>query len=258
MNHFVKLAGLLFLPSIITGCGDNPSTKYPEQTIFQHIDIIATQDSIKAKSEYYSNDVIYFSSENEKQFLTINSDKKFELNVQRSSLADSHHNFTTYIDKSQLESRLLSGDQFAVIFERSNGNTLESSASLPAFIQFITPIEAQQIDHSSEDLIIEWDLASAKENALYLQGECLVDTYPYDFKDISGPNFDITLGQTSLTIAANSLQINTWYEQETCEVTAHFFNESTGLVDENFAGGTYKISSHSTRKFTLTNLQAGN
>ena len=77
MNHFVKLAGLLFLPSIITGCGDNPSTKYPEQTIFQHIDIIATQDSIKAKSEYYSNDVIYFSSENEKQFLTINSDKKF-------------------------------------------------------------------------------------------------------------------------------------------------------------------------------------
>jgi len=258
MNHFIKLAGLLLLPSIITGCGDNPSTKYPEQTIFQHIDIIATQDSIKAKSEYYSNNVVYFSSENEKQFLTINSDKKFELNVQRTSSASSHHDFTTLIDQSQLESSLLSGDQFAVIFERSNGNVLESSASLPDFIQFITPIEAQQIDHSSEDLIFEWDLSSAKENALYLQGECLVETYPYDFKDISGPNFDITPGQTSLTIAVNSLQINTWYEQDTCEVTAHFFNEDTGVIDEDLAGGTYKISSHSTRTFILKNLQAGN
>ena len=258
MNYFIKLAGLLLLPSIITGCGDNPSTKYPEQTIFQHIDIIAKQNSIKAKSEYYSNDVIYFSSENEKQFLTINNDKKFELNVQRTSLSSSHHDFTTVIDLNQLESSLLSGDQFKVIFERSNGNVLESSASLPDFIQFITPIEAQQIDHSSEDLIIEWDFPSAKENALYLQGECLVETYPYDFKDISGPNFEITPGQTRLTIAGNSLQINTWYEQDTCEVTAHLYNENTGVIDEDFAGGTYKISSHSTRKFILKNLQVGN
>jgi len=258
MNHFIKLAGLLLIPNMITGCGDNPSTKYPEQTIFQHIDIIASDNNIKAKSEYYSNNVIYFSSENEKQFLTINSNQKFELNVQRSSLISSHHDFTTFIDDDQLTSSLKSGDRLNVIFERSNGNILESTASLPEMIQFTSPLANQQLDHSSEDLIIEWDLTFNKETDLYLAGECLVKTYSNDFQGISGFKVEVAPGQTNLTISMNSLQINSFYEQDTCEVTAHLYNESIGLIDEGFAGGTFKISSHSTRKFILNNLKASN
>lgn len=107
-------------------------------------------------------------------------------------------------------------------------------------------------------MIIEWDLAFTKENALYLQGECLVETYLSDFKDISGSSFDIAPGQTSLIIDSNSLQIKAWYEQDTCAITAHFYNKNSGLTDKDFAGGTYKISSHSTRTFILNNLKAGN
>lgn len=86
MSHVIKLSSLIFISYFLSGCGsDNPSTQYPEQTIFQHINITATQNAIKANSEYYSNDVVYFSSNNEKQFLSINDDKKFELKVKRTS-----------------------------------------------------------------------------------------------------------------------------------------------------------------------------
>lgn len=256
MNHVIKLSSLIFIPYFLSGCGsDNPSTQYPEQTIFQHINITATQNAIKANSEYYSNDVVYFSSNNEKQFLSINDDKKFELKVKRTSTPD-YNSSTDYLTDIEVDQPLMPGDVFKVIFERSNGNTLESKASLPEFIQFISPQEAQTIDHSTEDLIIEWDLAANKNSKLSLQGECLLGEFHNSLPNMI--SFNLEPGQTLLTIDANSLEKHYGLEEDNCEVTANLYNEVEGINDTNFAGGTYKISSHSKQKFVLSNLQDPN
>jgi hypothetical protein len=259
MNHFIKLTGLLLLPAILIGCGggpkSKPSEKYPEQVLFQHIEITATRNAINAKSEYFSNNVIYFSSNDEKQFLSINDDQKFELAITRTS-SPSYPSGPSYVTDIEVDQPLIPGDQFKVIFERSNGNILESTASLPEFIQFISPFEAQEIDHSTEDLIIEWDLAANKNSTLSLQGECLLGEFHNLLPNMI--SFNLEPGQTSLTIDANSLEKHYEFEEDSCEVTAHLYNETKGINDTDFAGGTYKISSHSTRKFILKNLQAGN
>jgi len=256
MNHFIKLSGLLLLPAILSGCGaDNPSTQYPEQVIFQHINITATQNTIKASSEYYSNDVVYFSSNDEKQFLSINDDKKFELKVKRTSTPD-YNSSPGYVTDIEVDQPLIPGDLFKVIFERSNGNTLESTAVLPDFIQFISPLEAQIIDHSTEDLIIEWDLAANRNSKLSLQGECLLGEFHNLLPNMI--SFNLEPEQTLLTIDANSLKKHYGFEEDSCEVTANLYNEIEGSNDTNFAGGTYKISSHSKQKFVLSNLQDPN
>ena len=171
MNHLIKSSSILMLISLIGCTDDNPSTDYPEQLIFQNIDITVSKNSINATSAYFSNDVIYFSSPNEQQFLSINNNQQFSLNIKRTKTNEySSSDYSTHISDEQLSSPLQAGDELTVIFNRSTGSVLESSAQVPNFIQFLAPTSEEIIDHSTTDLSIEWDVPVTQNSKLYLRG----------------------------------------------------------------------------------------
>tara|TARA_B100000809_G_scaffold261674_1_gene311014 strand:- start:606 stop:1358 length:753 start_codon:yes stop_codon:yes gene_type:complete len=245
----------------LTGCedNDNPSTIYPEQLIFQNIDITVTNNSINATSAYFSNDVIYFSSLDEKQLLSINRNQQFSLNIKRSQASEySPIDYTTYISEEQLSSSLQAGDELTVIFNRSTGSVLESSAQVPRFARFLAPFTEQVIDHSTTDLSIEWDLAASESSKLYLRGECLSQPFTVGNNEFSVLPYDLTEGQTSLLIPMNTIDKAYGFDSENCSVSAHLYQQNTGIIDPNFAGGRYNIKSDSSISFTLTNLKDTN
>ena len=259
MSYLIKSSSLPIL-IVLTGCyEDNPSTKYPEQLIFQNIDITVTNNSINATSAYHSNGVIYFSSPDEKQFLSINNNQEFPLNIKRTKASGySPKDYTTHISAEQLPSSLQAGDELTVIFNRSNGAVLESSAQVPKFSQFLAPITEEIIDHSTTDLSIEWDLSATNNSTLYLRGECLKQMFYLDVHELPGLPYDLTAGQTSLLIPMNTIDTAYGFEGESCTVSAHLNRQNTGTIDPNFAGGRYNLSSDSSISFTLTNLKATN
>lgn len=259
MNHLIKLSSILILISL-TGCSDdNPSTEYPEQLIFQNIDITVTNNSINAVSAYFSNDVIYFSSPNEKQLLSINNNQQFSLNIKRTKTSDYNpQDYVTHISSEQLTSSLQAGDELSVIFNRSTGSILESSAQVPQFTQFLAPITEEIIDHSTTDLSIEWDLAVTQSSKLYLLGECLNQQFYIDNNELEGLPYDLEVGQTSLLIPMNTINTVYGFDGEGCTVNAHLYRQNTGTIDPDFAGGHYNIKSDSSISFTLTNLKDTN
>ena len=260
MNHLIKLSSLSIL-IVLTGCdsNDNPSTKYPEQLIFQNIDITVTHNSINATSAYFSNDVIYFSSPDEQQLLSINNNQQFSLNIKRTQENDYHlKDYTTYISVEQLSSSLQAGDELTVIFNRSTGSVLASSAQIPAFSQFLAPISAQVIDHSTTDLSIEWDLAATDNTKLYLRGECLNQNFSIGNDELAGLPYELIAGQTSLLIPMNTISRAYWVDGDNCTGSANLYQQSTGTIDPDFAGGRYYIKSDSSISFTLTNLKDTN
>ena len=259
MNHLIKSSSILMLISLIGCTDDNPSTDYPEQLIFQNIDITVSKNSINATSAYFSNDVIYFSSPNEQQFLSINNNQQFSLNIKRTKASNfSSSDYSTYISDEQLSSPLQAGDELTVIFNRSTGSVLESSAQVPNFFQFLTPTSEKIIDHSTTDLSIEWDVPVTQNSKLYLRGECLEQDYSFVNIDLAGVPYDLAEGQTRLLIPMNTINKVYGFEDEGCTVNAHLYQENTGTIDPNFAGGHYNIKSDSSISFTLTNLQDTN
>lgn len=259
----------LFPLFILAGCGDDsPSAKYPEQVIFQNLDITISQGNVEVASDYFSNGVLYFSSADEKQYLSINNNQTFELDVKRSKKSTPDFISSTTISAEQLSQPIKQGDELKVSFNRSTGNVLESRVIVPDFIQFISPNVEQKIDHSTTDIDIQWDMPAQANSKLYLQGHCLEIDYVKDNQSYlnnlenevyrSSLIYELSEGQTNLTLLANSLSYNEWFEDEQCEVTANLYYKASGEVDSHFAGGHINLINHSQLTFTLTNIAVGN
>ncbi len=263
MKKVIQLSSLIILPSIIAGCGGSssePSEYYPNQVLFQHIEATAGSNSIRVESKYYSNRDIYLSSNSEQQFFSLNDGEQFKLNADIDKDYDSNYLDvnTTIISNEQLKQNLQSGDDIKVLFERENGTTLVSSANIPNFITFLAPVANSVIDHSDHDLTIEWDITEANANKLYLSGVCLPNNFSninnFNFDHPQGVAFELTPEQTSITIEANTLFSNHWTPDTDCEVTISLYNKTSGMNDTNFAGGSFRVQTHSTAKFTIKSV----
>ena len=258
MNRFLKLSSLLLIPISLIGCGGDagskPSEKYSEKFLFQHINITASQSELAVKSEYYSNNHIYLSSNKENQYLTLNGGSRHTLKSRNNkNYSYDEEEYTTYLTAEDLNSNLEYGDDITVIFARFTGNILESKGKIPHFAQYTSPSNNSEIDHENEDLFIEWDIAQSNITTLYIQSECLRASA--NNRDINGFRFELTSDQRNILIPANTFKKHPLESSNSCEININLYNKADGVNDPDFAGGTFDIQTLSSQKVTLTNLK---
>ncbi len=224
----LSLSGVLLIFFLIS-CGPPPSSpteNHPEQILFQHVRMTFSKELVSLYFFYKSSGSVHISK-SETHYLFIGQDK-YPASIEPLLANELQHE--------------LQGDEIInLVFERSNGSYLESLALLPGFANFTSPEVAQVIDHSNEDLYIQWDPTLADSYNIEIFGEC-----------IGSLKFPLESAQSNFIIMANSLSSVKDITQ--CNVKISLFQRIYGQVDTNFAGGDFEIDMESQLNFYLTGI----
>jgi hypothetical protein len=130
MKSLFYVSNSAIICTLLTGCfGENPSGEYPNEILFQHIDVKIEEGGINVLSELSSNGGIYLSSDSEKQYLTINGGTQYPLNFQTTS--NDYQENITIIDYQQLQQVIQAKDEITVTYARANGHNLISKVQVP-------------------------------------------------------------------------------------------------------------------------------
>lgn len=209
------------------GCGGfYPETKdYPTSIMFQTIDLTVSGSQVSSYIEYYSNTRLS-TSNNDKNFLAINEQVKVPL--------------SRAFDSIELDGELLENDQLNIVLNRFNGEELISTATIQ-FLSITGPLVAQTIDHSIEDIVVEWQSVSDEISKITLKGDCIRSPI---FHNVGEDNFFVI--SAGALASANDLN--------ECDVTLSVFHILQGEIDPNFAGGEYNLEIESSVIFHLIGL----
>ncbi|MEP1551327.1 MAG: hypothetical protein ABJJ44_16840 [Paraglaciecola sp.] len=241
-NKFV-LCGITSALLLLSSCNPaEPSDDYPDGILFQNIEISIDDSAIQVLTDLSSDGEIYLSNNNEHQFLTINNNEQYPLQFIINKNDGDQQDNITFIETEALTTEIQTDDEFTLVFSRANGSTLKSVAFVPVDITYITPLANDIYDHNSEDLVISWE-SQPIDDTLFLTGDC-----------VGRASFALTPAQTSLTIPANSL-LSIDGDNSQCEVTISLYPISYGSIDENLAGGSFRLQKLSALSITLTNLR---
>jgi len=232
MNKIVKVIPVLLLPIAIGGCGPKASSTLPSEILFQYISIDVSQESVSYNLYYYSSNSVEVIEGKDENYAVLGK-----------NLYPMDYDYDRTDASLILEQVAMSGDELGVAFERNSGENLLTEAVFSGFAQFVAPASGQTIDHSIEDIVVQWDSLAAERVSITLFGSCFYSE-----------TFEVPAGEMSYTIAANTLRRSSNSEQE-CEATITLNEEREYPVNAKFAGGEFFVTAHTEQTFQVTGLE---
>lgn len=227
----LKALPLAVTALILAGCpSPKPSNNLPNGVLHQYIDIDATPNGTFYLVNYYSSGDVKVSTKSDQDYAVFGSERlKMEYN--------SRHTEAIYYHDESAES----GQEIGIEFRRDNGSQLVSSLAFAGLPTFIAPVADQQIDHSVEDIFIQWDSQVNGDAELVLSGSCIQYTA-----------IDVPMNTQFYTFPANTLEAR---QGETeCEVTIALSEQSSHPVNDNFAGGELSLTTLSEQTVQISGL----